>query len=80
MNLNILLQIVELGLTEIVPIEQLAARLISIFKLNPNVELSIQSLESDAIQADADTQQMIADWQKAHGLPVTPVSPDPAKA
>jgi hypothetical protein len=74
MNVNVLLQIIELGLTEIVPIEQLAARLISIFKLNPNVELSIQSLESDALKVDAETEQMIADWQKAHGLPVTPPS------
>jgi voltage-gated potassium channel Kch len=80
MNVNVLLQIVELGLTEIVPIMDLAARLKSIFTLNPNVAVSIQNLASDALQADADTQQMIADWQKAHGLPITPISPDPAKA
>jgi hypothetical protein len=78
MNTNVLLQIVELGLTEIVPIEQLVERLVSIFKLNPNVQLSIQNLASDALQADADTQQMIADWQKAHGLPVTPITPPTA--
>ncbi len=75
MNSAIMLQIIELGLTEIVPIEQLVERLVSIFKLNPNVAVSIQNLESDALQADADTQQMIADWQKAHGLPVTPITP-----
>jgi hypothetical protein len=73
--MNVLLQIIELGLTEIVPITQLAERLIAIFKLNPNVQLSIQNLASDALQADADTQQMIADWQKVHGLPVTPITP-----
>lgn len=75
MNTAVLLQIVELGLTEIVPIEQLVERLVSIFKLNPNVQLSIQNLESDALKVDLETQQMIADWQKAHGLPVTSIIP-----
>jgi hypothetical protein len=71
MNTNVLLQIVELGLTEIVPIMELAAKMKSIFKLHPNVAVSIQNLASDALQADDDTLKMIAAWQKKHGLPVT---------
>lgn len=74
--MNILLQILQLGLTEIVPIEELAAKLKSIFTLNPNAQVSIQNLASEALQADDDTIQLIADWQKAHGLPVT-VAPPP---
>jgi hypothetical protein len=71
MNLNVLLQVVELGLAEIVPIEGLIARLKNIFTLNPSATVNIQNLSSDALQADADTLKMIADWQKAHGLAVT---------
>lgn len=71
MNLNVLLQIVELGLAEVVPIEGLIVRLESIFTLNPSVTVNIQNLSSEALQADADTLQTIANWQKAHGLPVT---------
>lgn len=75
MNPTLLLQVIELGLAEIVPIEQLAAKLKSVFTLNPSVQVSIQNLSSDALQADEDTLTMIADWQKAHGLPVTTPPP-----
>lgn len=71
MNSSVLLQIVELGIAEIVPIEELVAKLKKHFTLNPNVQVNIQALSSDALQADADTLQKIADWQKAHGFPVT---------
>lgn len=76
--MNILLQIVALGLNEILPIEELVAKLKNVFTLNPNVRVSIQNLSADAIQADDDTLTMIADWQKAHGLPVTVQPPAPA--
>lgn len=75
--MNFLLQVLTLGLNEIVPIEQLVARLKEIFTLDPNVQVSIQNLEAEALQADGDTLTMIADWQKAHGFPVT-VQPSPA--
>jgi hypothetical protein len=76
--MNFLLQILELGITEIVPIEGLVMRLKSIFTLNPDVKISIQNLESEALTADDDTLTMIAAWQTSKGLPVT-VKP-PAKS
>jgi hypothetical protein len=69
--MNILLQILNLGLTEIVPIEGLIARLHEIFTLNPNAQINIQNLSSEAITVDADTIAMVAKWQADHGLPVT---------
>jgi hypothetical protein len=74
----VLLQILALGLSEIVPIEGLIARLHNIFTLNPNVQINIQNLSAEAIQADEDTIQMVADWQAKNGLAVT-VKPAPAK-
>lgn len=71
MNSSVLLQIVQLGIAEIVPIEELVVKLKKHFTLNPNVQVNIQALSSDALQADADTLQKIADWQKAHGFEVT---------
>lgn len=71
MNPTLLLQIIELGISEIVPIEELAVKLKNYFTLNPDVTVNIQNLQSEALQNDADTLQKIADWQKAHGLPVT---------
>ena len=68
----VLLQILELGISEIVPIEQLIARLIGIFKLNPVATVSIQNLSADAIQADDDTTKLVNDWRKAKGLPLLP--------
>jgi hypothetical protein len=76
--MNVLLQIVALGLNEIVPIEELVARLKNIFTLNPDVKISIQNLEAEAIQADDDTLTFIAAWQTQHGLPVTVQPPAPA--
>jgi hypothetical protein len=77
MGAGILIQILELGISEIVPIEGLIARLHSIFTLNPDVKVNIQHLSSEAIQADDDTLQQVADWQTAHGLPVTVKPPTP---
>ena len=77
--MNLLLMILQgadLVATEVVPIADLIARIKSYFELNPSATVNIQSLNSDALQADADTLQKIADWQKAHGLPVTV---DPSK-
>jgi hypothetical protein len=76
MGAAVLLQILQLGISEIVPIEGLIMRLKSIFTLNPNVAMNIQSLSAEAIQADDDTLQLVADWQTSHGLPVT-VKPQP---
>jgi hypothetical protein len=71
MNITLLLQVLQ-GLTlvsaEIIPAEQLIAKLHSIFTLNPNVQVSIQNLAADALQADADTIQLVKDWQAAHGI------------
>jgi hypothetical protein len=72
--MNLLLMILQgadLIATEVVPIADLIARIKSYFELNPSATVNIQTLESDALQADADTLQTIANWQKAHGLPVT---------
>jgi len=66
--MNVLLQAVELGLAEIVPIENLVSKLRDIFKLNPDAKLNIQNLASDALQADADTMKLVADWKKSKGL------------
>jgi hypothetical protein len=71
MDPAVLLQIVELGISEIVPVEQLVVKLKDYFTLNPNVKISIQNLASEAIQADDDELTAIAAWQTAHGLPVT---------
>lgn len=71
MGAAVLLQIVELGISEIVPIEGLVARLVNIFKLNPDAKVNIQNLSSEAIQADDDTIALVAKWQADHGLPVT---------
>ena len=76
MDPMVLLQIVQLGIAEIVPIEELAVKLKNYFTLNPSVTVNIQHLQSEALQGDADTLQKIADWQKAHGFPVTV---DPSK-
>src|ERR1051326_1585343 len=77
MDSSVLLQIVEMGISEIVPIEQLVVKLKNYFTLNPDVTISIQNLESQAIQADDDTIAMIAKWQADHGLPVTVQPPAP---
>lgn len=77
--MNILLQILELGISEIVPIEELVARLKNVFTLNPDAKVNVQNLESEALQADDDTVTMIAKWQADHGLPVT-VQSAPAPA
>lgn len=77
MNEQFLLQIVELGISEIVPIEQLIIKLKNYFTLNPNVTISIQNLESEALQANDDTIAMIAKWQADRGLPVTVKPPAP---
>ena len=69
-----ILQGLELVSAEVLPVEELVARLKTIFTLNPNAQVSVQNLASDALQADAGTLQLVADWQTAHGLPVT-VSP-----
>jgi len=74
MDAAVLLQIIELGISEIVPIEQLVARLINVFKLNPNAQVNIQNLSADAIQADDDTTKLVNDWRKAKGLPPLPAS------
>ena len=75
MNVQLLLQIAGFAVAEIVPVEELVARLKTIFTLNPNAQVSIQNLESEAIQADDDTLAMIAKWQQEHGLPVTVAPP-----
>jgi hypothetical protein len=77
--MNLLLLILkgaDLIASEIVPIEELAVKIKHFFTLHPSAKVNIQNLSSDALQADADTLQKIADWQKAHGFPVTV---DPAK-
>ena len=77
MNLLLtILQGVDLVATEIGPIEDLVVHIKKYFTLNPNVTINIQALDAEALQADADTLQKIADWQKAHGFPVTV---DPSK-
>jgi hypothetical protein len=78
MNLLLLiLQVGDLVMKEVVPVENLVARLKSIFALNPSVQVNIQNLSQEAIAADTDTMQMVADFQKAHGLPVTVQPPAP---
>lgn len=77
--MNLLLMILQgadLIASEIVPVTDLVEKIKGYFTLNPNATVNIQSLDADALQADADTLQKIADWQKAHGLPVTV---DPSK-
>jgi hypothetical protein len=72
--MNLLLLILkgaDLIATEIVPIGQLIAKIKGYFTLNPSITVNIQNLDAEALQADADTLRMVADWQKAHGLPVT---------
>ena len=89
--MNLLLLILkgaDLLASEIVPIEELVAKLKNIFTLNPNVKVNIQNLQAEALQADADTLQKIADWQKAHGFavtvdpgtPPTPITQAPTKS
>jgi len=72
--MNLLLMILQganLIASEIVPIEQLIAKIRGYFTLNPSVTVNIQNLQTDALQADADTIAMVAKWQADHGLPVT---------
>lgn len=71
-------QILGVAAKEIIPIEDLVARLKNIFTLDPNAQVNIQNLASEAIQADDDTLTMIANWQTANGLPVTVQPPAPA--
>ena len=69
--MNILLQVIQgisLVSSEIVPVEQLIERLKAIFTLNPDAKIAIQNLESEAIEADTETMQMVKDWQAAHGI------------
>ena len=74
----LILQGISLAESEIVPIVDLVAKIKQYFALNPNLQISIQNLSSEAIQADNDTLAKIAAWQQVHGLPVTtPASAPP---
>lgn len=70
MNGQFWLQVAELGISEIVPIEGLILRLKNIFTLNPDAKVSVTNLTAEALQADADTIALAAKFYTDHNLPL----------
>jgi hypothetical protein len=78
--MNVLLMVLQginLVAAEIVPIEQLVEKVRGYFALNPDVKVNVQNLTSAALEADAETVVMVAQWQRDHGLTVTVPQPAP---
>lgn len=67
---QVIVQLVELGISEIVPIEALIAHLKDVFTLNPDVTVSIKNLTNEALQADADTIAIAVKFYTDRSLPV----------
>lgn len=82
--MNVILELLKAGnlILTLEPIALDAAmKLKALFTgLSPDLAANIKSLSGEAISADDATEQLVAAWQKQHGLPVTipPPAADPA--
>jgi hypothetical protein len=69
--MNVLVQILKGGnlLLALSPVAiELALKIKHLFAPQPDITVNITSLAGEAITADDDTIQLVADWKKQHNL------------